>query len=170
MTDEQLLKTFDTMRSGLYIVTSAYRRKPAGCTCTWVTRASFQPPMIAVYLQPNRHTLSVVEQGKRFCVNILGESGLQLARRFGYVSGMDEDKFGDVSYTNSPGGSPLLDIAVGYIDCKLTQVVAVGDHQLAVGQVVAAALASNEPPLVYNPETFYSTGGFREESAGGSGE
>ncbi len=43
MVDEQLVSVFDTMRSGVYIVTSAYRRKPAGCTAVWVCRASFKP-------------------------------------------------------------------------------------------------------------------------------
>src|SRR6185436_13489210 len=83
----------ETVRSGLYIVTSAYRRVVAGCTCVWVTRAAFMPPVMGVCLAPTRQTFEAASAGGRFCINVLGEGSLELARRFGFQTGYDADKF-----------------------------------------------------------------------------
>lgn len=164
MVDEQLIRAFDTMRCGVYIVTSAYRRKPAGCTVVWVSRASFTPPLICVHLAPNGHTLETISRGKRFCVNILGESGSELAREFGFTSGHGGSKFEDVLHRMSAGGSPILEAAVAYVDCKLLSIELIGDHYMLVGEVIDAAVQTSEEPLVYDPDTFYTTPAERVES------
>jgi 3-hydroxy-9,10-secoandrosta-1,3,5(10)-triene-9,17-dione monooxygenase reductase component len=166
MLDENLIKTFDTMRSGVYIVTSSYRRKPGGCTAVWVCRASFTPPLVAVHLAPFGHTLQTIERGKRFCINVVGDSGLTVARNFGFKSGHSSEKFKDVPYTLSPGGSPILDVAVSYIDCKLTSMSLTGDHNMVIGKVLGAAITSTDAPLIYDPATFYIPPAERVESVG----
>lgn len=143
------------MRSGVYIVTSAYRNVPAGCTCVWVTRVSFSPPLIAVNLEPVHHTLATIESGKRFCVNILGEDGLDLARRFGFTSGHHEKKFAGVPYRKGASGSPVLEIAVCYLDCRLHSIVPAGDHRIVLGELIDAAVQSDKRPLTYDPDEFY---------------
>jgi flavin reductase (DIM6/NTAB) family NADH-FMN oxidoreductase RutF len=157
--DEMQLKfldEFDTMRSGVYIVTSKYRNQPAGCTCVWVTRASFNPPLIAVNMSPVRHTFQTIEQSRRLCVNVMGESGLELARFFGFHSGHLEKKFQNVEHHNGESGAPILAQAVSYLDCKLHSVVPVGDHRLVIAEVIAAAIQHPEAPLIYNPNQFYA--------------
>ena len=159
---------FDTLSSGVYIVTSMYRNQLAGCTCVWLSRASFEPPQVAVALSPVRHTFQVIEQSGRLCVNVLGASGLALARSFGTASGHNVKKFADVGHTMSENNSPVLTQAVSYLDCKLTTVVPIGDHRLVIGEVVAAAVLSNEPPLVYDPAQFYEQQADRIEAIGGA--
>ena len=130
---EQILSALDTLRCGVYIVTSSFRKNPAGCTCVWITRLSFDPPLIGVSLAPERNTLKVIESGKRFCVNVMGESGLPMARRFGFSNDGEvgpADKFDGVTYTRSKSGALLLDNAVSFIDCNLHSVMAMGDHML----------------------------------------
>ena len=157
---------FDTMRHNLYIVTSSYRRKPAGCTAVWVNRASFEPPLVSVNLQPKCHTLHTVEKGKRLCVNVLSEQSLLLARRFGFTSGWDSDKFEDVEYRVSPNGSPVLAAAVSYLDCKVRKVLPIGDHTMVIAEVLDAAVVRDDTPLLYDPNTFYPSLGKRVESLG----
>lgn len=162
--EKQLIEAFDAVRSGVYIVTSAYRRKPAGCTVVWLSRISFAPPLLAVHLTPDSHTFETVQQGKRFCANILGESSLALARKFGFSSGHHTDKFEDVSYHKSAGGSPILDVAVAYIDCEVVETTKVGDHYMVTGQIIAAQRLSQETPMIYDPATFYLDAMKRVES------
>ncbi|MBN2083243.1 flavin reductase [bacterium] len=166
MVDDKLIEAFDTIRSGVYIVTSAYRRKPAGCTVVWLSRVSFDPPLLAVHLAPGGHTFETITKGKRFCVNILGDSGLLLARAFGFASGSTQNKFEDIPYTSSASGSPLLESAIGYIDCKLQSMTPVGDHVMVIGEIIDAARTSEEQPMIYDPHTFYVKGGLRVESLG----
>jgi flavin reductase (DIM6/NTAB) family NADH-FMN oxidoreductase RutF len=153
--EKQLIEAFDSIRSGVYIITSAYRRKPAGCTVVWLSRVSFTPPLLGVHLTPDSHTFETILQGKRFCVNIMGESSLALARRFGFSSGHRQDKFENVRYRKSTGGSPILEVSVAYIDCELVNSIPVGDHHMVTGQIIDAKRTSEEAPMIYDPSTFY---------------
>jgi flavin reductase (DIM6/NTAB) family NADH-FMN oxidoreductase RutF len=154
----ELTKAFDTMRSGLAIVTTAYRRKPAGCTCTWISRVSFDPPLVAVFLSPQRSTLEMIRRGKRFAINILGEDTMAIARRFGFESGPEADKFDGVEYATGESGSPILRAAVSYLDCRLESITSFGDHEMVLGRVQGAAVQRPERPAIYDPETFFVDG------------
>lgn len=153
-----MTKVFDTMRSGLAIVTTAYRRKPAGCTCTWISRVSFDPPLVAVFLAPQRSTLEMIRKGKRFAVNILGEDSLELAREFGFSSGAGSEKFKGLEYRTGESGAPILRVAVSYLDCRLESITPFGDHEMVLGQVQDAAIQRPEAPAVYDPGTFFVNG------------
>lgn len=155
MVQDRVLEAFDSIRSGVYIVTSAFRRKPAGCTVVWLSRVSFAPPLLAVHLAPGGHTFDTIKESKRFCANVLGESSLQLARRFGFASGHHENKFEGVGYHKSENGSPILDVAVSYLDCQLETITQVGDHFMVIGRIVAAERISEEAPMVYDPNSVY---------------
>lgn len=149
---------FDNMRSGLAIVTTAYRRKPAGCTCTWISRVSFDPPLVAVFLSPQRSTLEMIRKGKRFAINFLAEDGLELARQFGFHSGAGNEKFADLQYETGVSGAPVLQAAVSYLDCRLESITTVGDHEMVLGRVQDAAVQRPDQPAVYDPETFFAEG------------
>lgn len=146
------------MSSGVYIVTSAYRNIPAGCTCVWVARASFEPLLVAVNMEPACHTIKTIEAGRRLCVNVLSADSLALARRFGFTSGYKVKKFKDVAYHKGASGSPMLDQAVCCLDCRLHSIVPAGDHCIVLGEVIFAAIQSDKPPLVYDPSAFYQPG------------
>jgi flavin reductase (DIM6/NTAB) family NADH-FMN oxidoreductase RutF len=146
----------ETMRSGLYVVSSAHRRTLAGCTCVWVSRAAFAPALMSVCLAPTRHTFEVLKAGGRFCINVLGEGDLDLARTFGFNTGHEVDKFADVAWHKGKGGSPVLDTAVSFLDCKLEQILEAGDHRIVLGEVIDADVQTTERPAVYVAESFYA--------------
>ena len=154
--NEQIMGALDTLRSGVYIVTSSYRKKPAGCTCVWICRVSFEPPLIGVSLARGRNTLETIEAGRRFCINVMGDSGLRLAKRFGFPGEPGSDRFQGVDMTRGKSGSPVLENAVSYIDCQLHGVIPIGDHRLVLGKIIDAAVKSPERPMLYDPAAFYS--------------
>ncbi len=158
----------ETMRSGLYVVTSAHRRALAGCTCVWVSRAAFAPALMSVCLAPTRHTFEVLKAGGRFCINVLGEGDLDLARTFGFNTGYEADKFADVAWHKGKSGAPVLDTAVSYLDCKLESILEAGDHRIVIGEVVDANVQSTEIPAVYVAESFYA-GAIQPLTAEGGG-
>lgn len=164
-----LTQVFDTLCNNVYIVTSAYRKRFAGCTAIWINRASFDPPLICVHLQPGCHTLQTITKGQRFCINLLDSSSLALARRFGFTSGHSENKFQDTGYRLSANGSPIMDAAISYFDCQVVSITRVGDHDQVVGEVVAAGVVRGGTPLIYDPTTFYPSLNQRVESLEQSG-
>jgi flavin reductase (DIM6/NTAB) family NADH-FMN oxidoreductase RutF len=154
---EQFSGAVESVRSGLYIVTTMIGAEAAGCTTVWVSRVSFAPPLFGVVLSPQRFTYRAIEQSKRFCINVLGEDGLSLARQFGFHNGPPGSKFKDVEWTKSPLGNPLLSQAVSWFDCELREVVGIGDHKLLTGEVVAAGVQRDVKAAIYAAESFFDS-------------
>jgi 3-hydroxy-9,10-secoandrosta-1,3,5(10)-triene-9,17-dione monooxygenase reductase component len=165
---EKLNAVYDTMRAGLFIVTSAWRKRLAGCTCLWVTRVSFNPQLVAIYLSPARHTCETIERSKRFVLHSLADDSLELARRFGLLSGRETDKFSGVAWTPGGGGVPVLAQAAAVLECRLAGVEPQGDHHLLLGEVLRGAVQRELPHLIYDPHTFYAVGTPQAEASLGS--
>ena len=53
-------------------------------------------------------------------------------------------------------GAPLIDEALGWLECRLEGEHAVGDHTLFVGEVLAAERGRSAPPLVYLGQRYVS--------------
>lgn len=153
---EKLAQSLETLRSGIFVVTSINGAEVAGCTVVWISRVSFNPPLLAVTLSPARHTFATIEASGKFCINVLGEGSLDTARRFGFNAGPDSSKFSQVSYHYGESGLPVLDTAVAYFECRVSQILEVGDHKLVIGEVLRSALQSSEKPAVYVAESFYA--------------
>jgi flavin reductase (DIM6/NTAB) family NADH-FMN oxidoreductase RutF len=121
-------------------------------------------------MSPTRHTYNVVEASGRFCINVLGETSFDLARRFGFNTGSEMEKFEGVEQRRSKLGSPILKASVAWFDCRVVDRHPVGDHVLLVGEVAEAGTQGHERPAVYAAESFYSGTPQIFEAGGGGGE
>ena len=146
---------FELMQSGVYVITTDDGAAKGGCTAVWVCRSSFEPPMVAVFLAPKRHTHEILSNARNFCVNIVGEHHKDLARNFGLRSSRDADKFAGISTEKGKSGAPILKDACAYLDCELASEFPAGDHTCFIGRVVAAGRNSYEAPLLFMHEDFY---------------
>lgn len=66
----------------LYILTCRTQDKTAAATISWVTQASFQPPLVAVGLKKGSHTFETVKQAQSFALNFLGAEQKNIAQVF----------------------------------------------------------------------------------------
>lgn len=163
---EKLAQSLETLRSGIFVVTSVNEGELAGCTVVWISRVSFNPPLLAVTLSPSRHTYTTIEAARKFCINVLGEGSLDTARRFGFNTGPDSAKFSQVSYHLGESGLPVLDTAVAYFECRASQILDVGDHKLVIGEVLSSAVQTAEKPAVYVAESFYAEAQTQTKASG----
>src|SRR5262245_20779114 len=68
---------------GLYVATAASGDERGAMLITWVTQASFDPPMVAVAVQTGAHTTAVMKQSGAFALNFMGDEQRRAAGRFG---------------------------------------------------------------------------------------
>jgi flavin reductase (DIM6/NTAB) family NADH-FMN oxidoreductase RutF len=94
------------------IVTCASGGNRAGCLVTFNAPCSIEPPRYAVWLSHRNQTYRVALEADELIVHMLTDADLPLAEFFGGVSGMTEDKFARVPWTDR-GGTPLLRGASG---------------------------------------------------------
>ncbi len=101
----------DLIRVGdgaMVIVTAAYRGERGGCLAGFHTQCSIDPPRVAVWVSKANHTLRVALQASHLGVHYLEPRDIELARRFGELSGDDVDKFAGCAVEEGPDGVPLL--------------------------------------------------------------
>lgn len=119
---------------------------PWGLTANSVTSVSLDPPLVLVCVERSSDTHDVIETTEAFAISVLGERSETLARRFATY---DSDlKFEGVAYTEETTGSPILDAALAWVDCRVWATYDGGDHTIFVGAVLDAD-AEEGPPLVY---------------------
>jgi flavin reductase (DIM6/NTAB) family NADH-FMN oxidoreductase RutF len=125
------------------IVTCASGGDKAGCLVTFSAPCSVEPPRYAVWLAHRNHTYHVALSADELTVHMLTRADLPMAEIFGGVSGMDEDKFGQVAWSDCDG-TPLLRVSGGWLRGRILSRVpgreeTGGDHTCFVLAPVAAA-------------------------------
>ena len=141
---------------GVYIVTARTKEKINGMTAAWISQVSMNPVLLMVSIAPVRYTYGLIKESGYFAINVLSEGQEGLAQSFGFRSGRKHDKFQNVPYFDAPNGSPVLQDAMAFFECKLTDTFTAGDHSLVIGSVLdARLLKSDQQPLVFRWEDYF---------------
>ncbi len=119
---------------------------PVGITIGSFTSVSLDPPLVGFLPQKSSQSWPSIERAGRFCVNVLAADQGDLCWRFAKEG---NDKFDGISWSRSPGGSPVLSGALAWIDCEVFQVVDAGDHLFVLGLVTGMGSASGDPLLFF---------------------
>lgn len=141
---------------GVYVVTVRTKEKINGMTAAWVSQVSLRPLMLMASIAPVRYSHGLIKESGYFAINTLDEGHKDLAKHFGFKSGRKTDKFKDISHFDAPNGSPVLDGALAFFECRLLDAFTAGDHTLFVGEVVAARLLKGDTrPLIFHWEDYF---------------
>ncbi|MHB1535878.1 MAG: flavin reductase family protein [Acidimicrobiales bacterium] len=132
--------------SGVVVVTGMDGRRPVGFTCQSFFSLSLDPPLVAIGPSFRSRSWPAVAASGAFCANILSAEQEALCRNFAVSGG---DKFAGVGWSPVDTGSPRLDGALAWVDCRIEAVHRAGDHFLAIGSVVDLAAADGEPLVFY---------------------
>ncbi len=133
---------------GLYAVTAAHNGEVAGMTANWLGQAAFEPPMLMAAFEADSRTLAVVRASGMFAVNVYESGQRELAGQLGRASVKRPDKLESIA--NHPGpmtGAPLLDAALGWIECRVTGELPAGDHVVVVAEIINAGQNREGQPL-----------------------
>jgi len=107
----------------------------------WATPHSHTPPLVGVAVHRERYSHTLISRTGVYGVNVLPLSLSKAIQYCGDVSGADVDKFKGAGLTAIPGkvlNVPMIEEAIGRFECRVTDVLATGDHDLFVAEVVFA--------------------------------
>lgn len=144
------LALFRRLTTGVYVVGVAHDGRANAFTAAWITEVSFDPPLLALAVNPEHASYPLLKESGAFVVSVLREGQLELARHFGTQSGRDVDKLAGCRATPSGSGAPVLLEAAAYLECRVIGSMPAGDHELVVARVVGGdLLAEDAIPLRY---------------------
>ena len=146
----EIAALFRRVSHGLYVIGGAHNERHDAFTAAWVMQASFSPLLLVLSIDPRHASYPLVKASGAFTVNVLKQGQLELARRFGTQSGREHDKLAGVRWRPGRSGAPVLDDALAYFDCEVTERHPSGDHELVLGRVVDGRIIDPKAvPMLY---------------------
>jgi len=109
-------------------------------TLAWAGVVCSEPPMVGISIRPHRYSHGLIVKSGEFVVNMPTEDILLKTDCCGVVSGRDVDKFAKTGLTPIPASQvkpPLIKECPVNLECRTTQVISLGAHDLILGQVLA---------------------------------
>lgn len=134
--------------TGVAVVTARLPEgEPVGLTVSSLTSVSLEPLLVLVCIDHRSASHGAVVASGAFAVNLLPLDGAPISDVF--ASPDRADRFRGVAWREEVTGSPVLERALGWLDCRVHQTHVAGDHTIVVGSVLALD-AGDLPPLVYH--------------------
>jgi flavin reductase (DIM6/NTAB) family NADH-FMN oxidoreductase RutF len=159
------------------LITCGPLDRPNIITLAWVGTLCSEPPIIGVSIRPSRYSHALVKVAGEFAVNVPTAEMVRAVDWCGNVSGHSEDKFKAMGLTAVP--TQVIHTAVIKecpltIECRVTQTLHLGTHDLFLGTVVAVQAdeaildargeidLSKANPLAYGGHAYWTLGQFVE--------
>lgn len=147
---ELFREVFGRFATGVAVITSAGPAGSGGMTANALCSLSLDPLLALVCFENRARTLPIVREAGRFAVNLLSGEQERLAGIF--ASKMPEAEKLDGVPHRYLDGVPVLDGSLAWATCELRELIAGGDHTIAIGRVLALGLsetAGAQPLLWY---------------------
>jgi flavin reductase (DIM6/NTAB) family NADH-FMN oxidoreductase RutF len=126
---------------GIYVLTADDGKGNVGAaTVNWVTQGSFAPPLVVVGVKADSGAHTVVKGTGKFTLNMLGKDQKGLAFTFFKPAKVEGGLLSGQAFHAGANGAPILDAAIGAVECEVRSIVELGDHHIVVGEVTAAHL------------------------------
>lgn len=148
-TPDQLRDVFGRFPTGVAVICARDTDgTEGGMTANAICSLSLDPLLVLVCFQRDARTLPIVERAGRFSISILEAGRDDLATRFASKQVAEAEKISGVPHRDE-SGVPVLDAAIAWAVCTVTEKIPGGDHVIAIGSV--DALGSREgDPLVWH--------------------
>jgi flavin reductase (DIM6/NTAB) family NADH-FMN oxidoreductase RutF len=108
-------------------------------TISWTGTICSDPPMCYISVRPGRHSYAILERTREFVINITTKDLAFSTDWCGVKSGRQHKKFEEMKLT--PGlaskvKAPTIEEAPINIECKVTQIIKLGTHDMFMAEVV----------------------------------
>jgi 3-hydroxy-9,10-secoandrosta-1,3,5(10)-triene-9,17-dione monooxygenase reductase component len=128
------------------LTTRALDGSPHGLTVNAFCSLSLTPPLVLVAVDRACSLLKTFEKSGHFAISFLSVVQRDLSVRF---SELPEGRFSGVSWSPGAEGAPLIDGAIGSLECRTRNVIDAGDHRALIGEVVRAHVGEGEPLVFF---------------------
>ena len=142
---ELFREVFGRFATGVAVITSAGSAGAGGMTANALCSLSLDPLLALVCFENRARTLPIVRESGRFAVNLLAADQERLAGVF--ASKLPEAEKLDGVAHRLEQGMPVITGSLAWAVCDLRELIAGGDHTIAIGEVTALGLGEGTPLL-----------------------
>lgn len=109
-------------------------------TIGWTGTICTQPSMVSISVRPERYSYQLIKDSGEFVINLPTRKLVRTVDWCGVKSGRDYDKFAEMKLTPLPASTvscPILAESPVNLECRVTQVIPLGSHDLFLAKVTA---------------------------------
>jgi flavin reductase (DIM6/NTAB) family NADH-FMN oxidoreductase RutF len=136
--------------TGVTVVAARHGPLLAGMTANAIASISINPPLMMASIGQRSETHVAITGSHSFAVSVLAADQRHLAECFAQVTTAAKlQRFCEAPWHEGETGSPILDGAIAYFDCRLVAQHPGGDHSLFIGEIVGAGYDEGAEPLIW---------------------
>jgi 3-hydroxy-9,10-secoandrosta-1,3,5(10)-triene-9,17-dione monooxygenase reductase component len=120
--------------------------QPTGLAANSFTSVSLDPPLVAFCVARSSTTWPKLRGADRLCINVLADHQREICLQLATKGGA---KFHGLTWTKSPGGQPVLDGAIAWLECSPEAEHEAGDHVIVVCRVHYLDRHHDNGPLLF---------------------
>ena len=116
------------------------QERPNIITVAWTGTVCSSPAMVCVSIRPERYSHDIIQETGEFVINLTTQELVRAMDYCGVRSGRDVDKFRELHLDEEEAAfvkAPLIAQSPVNIECRVTQVLPLGSHDLFLAQVLA---------------------------------
>jgi flavin reductase (DIM6/NTAB) family NADH-FMN oxidoreductase RutF len=140
-------KIMGRFATGVTVITTGGKAGRHGLTANAVASLSLDPPLVLVAVEKKAHSMDFLKVNRCFAVNILRLEQEDISRRFATPGPKD---FTGLALLMAVTDAPILADCLGYVDCRVVDILPGGDHEIFVGEIVAGEVHQGHPLLYYS--------------------
>jgi flavin reductase (DIM6/NTAB) family NADH-FMN oxidoreductase RutF/rubredoxin len=134
---------------GLYIITAQAEGRDNGQCANTCFQITSDPARLAIGINKQNFTHELIQKSGKFGVSVLNQTGHDYARRFGYSSGRDIDKFKGLEVHRGESGVLLLNDALVTMQATVMGQMDAGTHTLFLADVTGGEILQDGDPMTY---------------------
>ncbi|MGH3373168.1 MAG: flavin reductase family protein [Actinoallomurus sp.] len=120
--------------------------QPNGLAANAFTSVSLDPPLVSFCVAHTSTTWPKLREAERIGVSVLAASQREICLRLAAKGG---EKFAGLDWTTSPGGGPVIDGALAWLECSVEAEYVAGDHLIVVARVHHLDRHHDGDPLIF---------------------
>jgi 3-hydroxy-9,10-secoandrosta-1,3,5(10)-triene-9,17-dione monooxygenase reductase component len=140
--------------TGVAVITAQGPDGPVGMSMNSFTSLSLQPPLVLFCPAESSRTWPLLRQAGRIAINVLSAGQEAVSRAF---AARDLDRFAGLAWTLGSNGAPLLDDALGWLECTVQAEYPAGDHLVVIAAIDRMGVHTQiADPLVFFKGAYYA--------------
>jgi flavin reductase len=136
--------------TGVTIVTVDVDGEVHGMTANAFASVSLDPLLLLVCVDHNARTHAHLHTKRRFGINVLAADQRPISKYYAQpLSTHEHAEAAGARFGRTAHGTPILQGAVAYLECKLVSTQEAGDHTIFIAEVEDVVVGSGKPLLFF---------------------
>lgn len=144
-----ILSLFERADPAVYLVSARSGAERGGMIASWVTQATLSSahPRVLAVLSVATRTQRLIEESRRFALQLLDESQADVVARFALPVPTGVEKWDGWEGAHTRSGLPLVAGGCGFAECEVADRLHTGDRIVYLADVVEERVEKGRRPL-----------------------